>query len=183
MVVDIDKLKFSEKFGVTFENDETIKFICKPCLKACLGNEVRNILLQFLLIAGLIGFFQIIAHLFGSTYDWFTTIVFFGIVSLISLFSSVWTILTLRTTTYLITSISIIIHKDFYTSSTKTINVRNIKTKELKKTIVDKYFKTGTIRIFTGETQDNDGKMVKIYDNIGSVSDAEKVFSLLHPLR
>ena len=179
MVVDIDKPNLGEKFGVTFEHDETIKFISKPNLKACFGNEVRNIVLQLLLIAGLIGVFQIIAHLFGSTYDWITTIAFFGIVSLISIFSSVWAILNLRTTTYLITNLSIIIHKDFYTSSTKTINVRDIKTKELKRTIVDKYFRTGTIKIFTGETQDNDGTMVKVYDNISSIIDAEKVFVLL----
>lgn len=145
--MDFDKLTFSETFGVIFEPDETIKMICKPNLKACFGNEIRNMLLTFIFIAGAVGLFQIIAYLFKSTYDWDTTLIFFGVVSLVTLAGSVWTILKLRTTTYLVTNLSIIIHKDFYNSSTKTINIRDIKTKELKKTIVDKYFKTGTIKI------------------------------------
>jgi uncharacterized membrane protein YdbT with pleckstrin-like domain len=179
MSVDIDKLTFSEIFGVTFEPEETIRLICKPNLKACFGNEIRNILLTFLFIAGVIGLLQIIAYLFKSTYDWDTTLIFFGIVSLISLVGSIWTILKLRTTTYLITNLSVIIHHDFYNSSTKTINIRDIKTKESKKTIVDKYFKTGSIKIFTGETKDNDGKTEKIYDNLSSIIEPEKVFALL----
>lgn len=179
MSADINKLTYGDKFGVTFEPDEAIRLIFKPNLKACFGNEVRNILFQFLFIAGAIGLFQIIAYLFKSTYEWDTTLIFFGIVSLISLGRSVWTILKLRTTTYLVTNLSVIIHKDFYNSSTKTINIKDIKTKELKKTIVDKYFKTGTIKIFTGETKDNDGKTEKVYDNISSVFDPEKPFALL----
>ena len=179
MSVDIDKLTFSEKFGVTFEPDETIRLICKPNLKACFGNQLRNILLQFLFIAGGVGLFQIIAYLFKSTYDWDTTLIFFGIVSLISLGGSVWTILKLRTTTYLVTNLSVIIHQDFYNSSTKTINIKDIKTKELKKTLVDKYCKTGTIKIFTGETKENDGKTEKVFDDISSVLDPEKTFALL----
>jgi uncharacterized membrane protein YdbT with pleckstrin-like domain len=177
--MNVDKLTLSEKFGVTFETEEIIRELCKPNLKACFGNEIRNILLGFLFIAGAIGLFQIIAYLFKSTYDWDTTLIFFGIVSLISLVGSVWTILKLRTTTYLVTNLSVIIHQDFYNSSTKTINIKDIKTKESKKTIVDKYFKTGTIKIFTGETKDNDGKTEKIYDNISSIIEPEKVFALL----
>jgi hypothetical protein len=73
----------------------------------------------------------------------------------------------------------VIIHHDFYNSSTKTINIKDIKTKESKKTIFDKYFKTGTRKIFTGETKDNDGKTEKIYDNISSIIEPEKVFALL----
>lgn len=92
---------------------------------------------------------------------------------------SVWTILKLRTTTYLVTNLSVIIHQDFYNSSTKTINIKDIKTKELKKTLVDKYCKTGTIIIFTGETKENDGKMEKVFDDISSVFDPEKAFALL----
>jgi len=69
MSIVFDKLTFSEKFGVTFEQEETIRLISKPNLKACFGNEVRNILLTFLFIAGAIGLFQIIAYLFKSTYD------------------------------------------------------------------------------------------------------------------
>ena len=179
MSFDVDKLTFSEKFGVTFEPDETIKLICKPNLKACFGNEIRNILLTFLFIAGAVGLFQIIAYLFKSTYDWDTTLIFFGIVSLISLCSSIWTILKLRRTTYLITNLSVIIHQDFYNSSTKTTNIKDIKTKETKKTIVDKYYKTGTIKMFTGETKDNDGKTEKVYDNINSIVEPEKAFALL----
>lgn len=117
--------------------------------------------------------------MFKSTYQWDTTFIFLGIVSLISLVSSIWTILILRTTTYVVTNVSIIIHKDFYNSSTKTINIKDIKTKELKKTIVDKYFMTGTIKLFAGETKDNDGKTEKIYDNIHSVFDPEKTFAVL----
>lgn len=179
MSVDSDKLTFSENFGMTFEPEETIRMICKPNLIACIGNEISNILLTFLFMAGVIGLFQIIAYLFKSTYDWYTTLIFFGIVSLISLVGSIWTILKLRTTTYLITNLSVIIHYDFYNSSTKTINIKDIKTKESKKTIFDKYFKTGTIKIFTGETKDNDGKIEKIYDNISSIIEPEKVFALL----
>lgn len=179
MRIDVDKLTFSEKFGVTFEQEETIRLICKPNLKACFGNEVRNILLTFLFIAGATGLFQIIAYLFKSTYDWDTKLTFFGIVSLLSLVGSIWTILKLRTTTYLLTNLSVIIHQDFYNSSTKTINIKDIKTKESKKTIVDKYFKTGTIKIFTGETKNNDGKTEKIYDNISSIIEPEKAFALL----
>jgi len=104
---------------------------------------------------------------------------FFGIVSLISFVGSIWTILKLRTTTYLITNLSVIIHQDFYNSSTKTVNIKDIKTKESKKTIFDKYFKTGTIKIFTGETKDNDGKTEKIYDHISSIVEPEKAFALL----
>lgn len=176
---DINKLTYGESFGVTFAPEETIQLLCKPSLKACFGNQLRGIVLQFLFIAGAVGLFQIIAYLFKSTYDWGNTLLFFGIISLISLGGTVWTILTLRTTTYLITNLSVIIHKDFYSSSTRTINIKDIKTKELKKTIVDKYFKTGTIKIFTGETKENDGRTEKVYDDISSVHDAEKVFSLL----
>ena len=85
MSIEFDKLTFSEKFGVTFEQEETIRLIRKPNLKACFGNEVRNILLTFLFIAGAIGLFQIIAYLFKSTYDWDITLMFFGIVSLMRL--------------------------------------------------------------------------------------------------
>ncbi len=180
MSVDIDKLTFSEKFGVTFEADETIKLMCKPNLKACFGNEIRNILLMFLFSAGAVGLLQIIAYLFKSTYDWDTTLIFFGIVSLISLVGSVWKILKLRTTNYLVTNLSLIIHQDFYNSITKTINIKDIKTKELKKTLIDKYYKTGTIKIFTGETKDNDGKTEKVFDEIISISNSDKTFSLLH---
>jgi len=179
MSFDIDKLTLSEKFGVNFEPDETIKSISSPNLKSCFLNEIRNILLQFLVIVGLMVLFQIIAYLFKTTFQWEMTLIFFGIVSLLSIGTCVWTILKLRTTTYLITNLSVIIHRDFYNSSTKTINIKDIKTKELKKTLVDKYFDTGTVKIFTGETKDNDGKSEKIYDNISSVSDPEKTFAFL----
>ena len=179
MSVDIDKLTFSEKFGVDFAAEESIKIVGKPHLKACFGNELTNILMVFIFIAGATGLFQVIAYLFKSTYDWYTSFIFLGIVSLISNACSIWTILKLRTTTYLITNLSFIIHHDFYNSSTRTINIKDVKTKEMKKTIVDKYFKTGTIRIFTGETKENDGKTEKIYDNISSIMEPEKAFALL----
>ncbi len=179
MSVDIEKLTFSEKFGVTFEPGETIRLICTPDLKACFGNEVKNFLSGFLFIAGVVGLFQIIAYLFKSTYAWDTTLIFFGIFSLISLGGSIWTILKLRTTTYLVTNLSVIIHQDFYNSSTKKINIRDIKTKESKKTIVDKYFRTGTIKIFTGETKYDDGKKEKVYDDIRSIVEPGKAFALL----
>jgi uncharacterized membrane protein YdbT with pleckstrin-like domain len=179
MSTHVDKLTLSEKFGVSFKDEETIRLICKPNLKACFGNEVKNILSSFLFIAGAIGLFQIIAYLFKSTYDWGTTFIFFGIVSLISLVGSIRTILKLRTTTYLITNLSVIIHHDFFSSSTKTININDIKTKELNKTIVDKYFKTGTIKIFAGETKENDGNTEKIYEHIGSIVEPEKAFALV----
>jgi uncharacterized membrane protein YdbT with pleckstrin-like domain len=179
MNLDINKSTLSDKFGVRFESDEAIKAICNPNLKSCFLNEIRSILLQFLFIIAALALFQIIAYLFKSTFDWQTTLIFFGIVSLITFVTSIWTILRLRTTTYVITNLSIVIHQDFCNSSTKTINIKDIKTKELKKTIVDKHFKTGTIRIFTGETKDTDGKTEKVYDNIRSVNEPENVFTLL----
>lgn len=100
MTADINKLTYGDKFGVTFEPDETIKLVSKPVLKACFGNQLRNILLQLLFIAVAVGLLQIIAYLFKYAYDWGMTLIFFGIVSLISLIGSIWTILKLRTTTY-----------------------------------------------------------------------------------
>lgn len=179
MSLEIDKLTFSDKFEVNFQPDESIKAICRPNLRACFFNEIRGFLLQFLFMIGALAFFQIIAYLFKSSIQWDTTLMFFCIVSLVVLSTSIWTILKLRTTTYLITNLSIIIHRDFYNSSTKNIYIKDIKTKELKKTLVDKYFETGTIKIFTGEAKDNDGKTEKVYDNISSVFEPEKVFSLL----
>lgn len=179
MNFDINKPIFSEKFGVNFEPDERIKTICQPNLKACFLNELRNIFLQFMFLVGAVALFLVIAYLFKSTYDWESTLLFFGIVSIITTITSTWTILKLRKTTYLITNISIIIHGDFYNSSTKAINIKDIRTKELKKTIMDKYFDTGTITIFTGETKDNDGKSEKIYDNLSSIPDPERAFALL----
>jgi hypothetical protein len=174
-----NKLDFEEKFGITFEPGENIRLVCQSNLKACFGNILRNISLQFLFIAGSVGLFQIIAYLFKSTYDWGSTLIFFGIFSLISLISSVWTILKLRKTIFLATNLRVIIHHDFYNSSTKTICIKDIKTKELERTLIDKYCKTGTIKIFTGETENNDGRTEKVFDNIISINDPEKMFALL----
>lgn len=99
MSIDVDKLILSEKFGVTFQTEETIRLVCKPNPKACLGNELKNILSVFFFLAGTIGFFQIIAYLYKSTFDWWTTSIFIGITSLLSVFGSIWTILKLRAIT------------------------------------------------------------------------------------
>lgn len=58
MTADINKLTYGDKFGVTFEPDETIKLVSKPNLKACLGNQLRNILLQFFLLQLWLDYFK-----------------------------------------------------------------------------------------------------------------------------
>ncbi len=173
------KATLSDQFGVKFDADETIRLIVKPNVNACIGNEVRTILLQFLVFAGLITLFQFIANLSESDYPAGMTFLFFGIVSCISFGKSVWKILELRKTTYAITDLNVIIHTDFNASSTRVVNIKDIKTRELKKTIVDKYYRTGSIHIFTGQTRDNDGRTEKVYDTITSVSEPEKTFALL----
>jgi uncharacterized membrane protein YdbT with pleckstrin-like domain len=169
MATDIYKITLSEKLGVNFDPGESIQLTANPHIKACFK--------MFLFIAGTVILFQIIAYLFKSEFQWIATLIFFGIGFLVMIGISVWNLLSLRTTTYVITNMSIVIHKDFPDSSTKTIHIKDIKTKELKKTFIDKYFGTGTIKIFTGETRDNDGKTEKQYDYIHSIIEPEKTYS------
>lgn len=107
-------------------------------------------------------------------------LIFLGIISLIFLVNSAWTILKFRKTTYLITNLYVIIHQNFYKSSTKIINIKDIKTKELEKSFIDKFFQTGSIKIFTGETKKNDGKIEEVYDELNSVFDPEETLGLLN---
>lgn len=179
MRVEDEKLRISEKLTITFEPDEIIKLITKPVLKASLGNETLNIFFGLLFMAGAIGLFNIIAYLFNSTFAWDTTLIFFGIISAISVIGSIIKILKLRATTYVITNLRIIIHHNNYSSIQKSINISDIKSRELIQTIIDKYYKTGTIKIFTGETKNNEGKSEDIYENIDSIFECEKAYAIL----
>jgi uncharacterized membrane protein YdbT with pleckstrin-like domain len=179
MATEIEKAILSDKLGVVFEPNETIKWTGKPNLRSYFLNDLKDKFVGLLFIVGVILLFHLIAYLFKATYLWKETLFMFGIVFAISIGATCWDLLNLRTTTYIITDISIVIHKNFYNASTKAIHIKDIQTKEIKKTFVDKRFDTGTILIFTGVTKEDDGKLKKVYDNLNSIHDSENAYVLI----
>ena len=173
----LDKLSLGNKLGVIFEQTETIKWTGKPNLKSYLLNVFREIIIGLFYIMLSMLFFVLIGYLYKTTISWTNIFIFFGIAGAISICGYVWRFLKFMTTTYIVTDISIIIHCNF-TSSTKTIQLRDIQKKELKKTFIEKHLKTGTISLYTGATKENDGQLEKVYDHLSSIKESEFVYSL-----
>lgn len=174
-----DKQILGDQIGINFEPGETIKMVCRPYLKSIYLNEIRSLLLTFLFFVFIYTLFWIIAYMLKYNLDWLNMLVFLGIVTIASGSSAIRNILALRKTTYVITDLSIIIHKNLRNPSTIVINRSHIQSKESTKTFIDKHLQTGTIKIFTGNLKDNDGKTEKVYDYINSVTEPEKVFALI----
>jgi uncharacterized membrane protein YdbT with pleckstrin-like domain len=175
----LDKLSLGDKLGVNFEQNETIKWVGKPDLRSHFLNEIRETIIGLLLMIGGILFFELIAYVFKTTISWDDMLLFYGIISVIFIYRSSKTFLKLRATTYVVTDLSIIIHSNFNTSSTKTIHRKDIQTKELKRSFIDKHFNTGTISIYTGTTKVEEGKLEKEYDYLSSIKEPEFIYSLL----
>ena len=172
-------LTLGDKFGVNFGPGEKVKIICHPNLNSALYNQLRNVLVQALFMAAVFAVLKLISHFTDANLDEFSTLIFMGVVSAISVLSAMWAVLKLKKTTYIVTDLSVIIHHDLLNSNVIVISINEIKDKVLKKTLVDKHFNTGTVKIFTGQLKDNDGKTEKVYDDLQFINDPEHVFSLV----
>ncbi len=85
----------------------------------------------------------------------------------------------IRKTTYVITNHSVIVCTGLTSSAIKTIPLRDIQTKMLKRTFIDKRYQTATISLFTGRMEDNDGTPEKAYDLLCALDDAETAYQYL----
>lgn len=80
---------------------------------------------------------------------------------------------------YLITNFNVLVLTDSEFPPVKRINIQNIQTKEIKRTIFDKRYQTSAIYLFSGETFFEEGEEEKKYDILHEITDAEYVFGLI----
>ncbi|PZR28093.1 MAG: hypothetical protein DI535_08010 [Citrobacter freundii] len=173
------KADLAKQFYLTFEKDEVILWSDRPRLKVFLLNSCLKIFYHQLAFLGTFVFFGI---LLSNRDDQWDVRGFIGVVAVFAAIESATVIreaLRLRKTTYLITNFSVLILIDSQISFAKCINIRNIETKEIKRTIIDKKYQTSAIYLFSGETFDNDGVEEKKYDILHGITDAAYVLVLL----
>lgn len=180
MSYNTDKQILGDLIDVIFEPGETIKMVCRPQVKSFYLNQIRGVLIILLIFGSTLAVGMIVAYLSGHHFDWRQTMLYMlGPIALLLSYVSFHSIKEAGKITYIITDLSIIIYKDLRIQKTIVINKRDIQTKELTKTFIDKHLGTGTIQLFTGKMDDNDGTPQKVYDYISSVTEPEKVFALV----
>jgi uncharacterized membrane protein YdbT with pleckstrin-like domain len=171
------KADLARQLNVSFEEDERILWSGRPRLKVFLLNSCLKIFSSLLFLLGTFAvIFLLSANDKDSKPDPLSFLGFFSIVLLFETIRVISEAVRLRKTTYIITQYSVIIFTDSGGSSTKNIYVRDIQTKDLKRTFIDKRFQTASIALFTGEMKNNDGADEKVYDMMHAITDAENAF-------
>ncbi len=86
----------------------------------------------------------------------------------------------LSKTIYVVTSKCIITHHKKKPVKNKFIHFQYILTKENHKSLLDRIFKTGTIQIFTGNTEkDVDNQTRKIFYYLYTIKNSDNIFQLI----
>ncbi|MBO9205414.1 MULTISPECIES: PH domain-containing protein [Niastella] len=178
MHITTDKLTLAAKTGVKFEPTESIKWVGKPNLRSYLLNVIRASIMGLRYFAVGIIVLCFMAFLYKADIPWDVPLSFIGVIAAFFIIQSVWNFLKYRTTIYVITDLSIVIHCPFI-SRTKVIHLKDIRTKELKRTCIDKRLNTGTISFYSGDTRENEGFTEKVYDHLNSIEGPGFVYSII----
>ncbi len=174
------KADLAKQFYLTFEKDEEILWSARPGLKVFVLNSCLQCFYHLLRIVGVT---VLCLLFFGERDAQWNVVAIIGLLTLMGVIGSVSITseaLELRKTTYLITNFSVLVLNESEFPPVKRIDIRNIQTKEIKRTIFDKRFKTSAIYLFSGETCYDEGEKEKKYDVLHGVTDAEYVVGLIN---
>lgn len=108
---------------------------------------------------------------FGNSFVWFTAIpiIFF-------LWSFLQKLLSYSNTSYAFTNKRVMVRTGFIGTDFKSIDYDKISDFEVTVNVVERAFNVGTIKFFSGRTQNDDGVTTKLYDRWEAIPNVYEVF-------
>lgn len=175
-----EKDRIGELLNVEFDSNEEILWIGKPLWSIFIFNKLSDFIQGLLLTVTV---FSIIIYIHNGVLNYEnleTPFIFFIIVTLGITISTVKKTFNLSKTIYIVTSKCIITHQKKKPVKNKFIHFQYILTKKNYKSLLDKIFQTGTIQIFTGNTEkDVDNQTQKIFYHLYCIKKSDTIFQLI----
>jgi uncharacterized membrane protein YdbT with pleckstrin-like domain len=105
---------------------------------------------------------------------------FFFIGTLFFLYNFFKSILSFRNTYYVYTNLRVMIKSGALGFDIVSLEYAKISSIELKINFIEKLFKVGSIRFFSGKIDNDEGNLKKIYDSFESISNPTEVFKQIN---
>jgi hypothetical protein len=111
----------------------------------------------------------------SASYFWL-----FGLIPLIAgLFTFLKKILSFPNTAYSYSDKRVMMRSGFIGTDFKTIDYDNISDIEVTVSVIEKMYNVGTIRFFSGRTQNNEGNTTKFYDSWSAIENPYEIFKMV----
>lgn len=152
------------KFEPLLDQGEHLIWVSKPKFNSFVSNMLFIAIISGLLMYGVFEFNRYAAEEKG--YHFTYILLFFAVMFVPGIFSFIGQVLSYRNTLYAYSNHRVLMSGGFLTANFKMIDYENILDIEIKESLVDKMYQSGTIKFFSGRTKtDDDDRVTKLYDD------------------